>query len=545
MADFERNPNYKYPKHVITASVIGIPLMCFAVLVIEAAERYGFYGGLSINSLFMTKMYKYAANNIQLQSNLLTFWGYGTTVLCGWLADSYLGKVKTIGFFALFYVVGVVMQAFSAMPLTWEDFPYHTGDGPSQYFFWISIFFIGLGMGAIKGNIGPLLAEQITKPSDALTEKIFRYYYWAINFGAIFAFVASPMLHKMNTYGNDFPDGTTYYYSYWLAAGIMFLCVVIFFSFSPFFITGKVQKSPMAKFFKAIFSGLKNRNNESKVDGQTSYIFKAEGITEQEMIDYKRVFGICGLLIHYPTFWYLYNQVSNYVTVQGGFMDSPSWLTPDLLQIFDPITIIIFVPFCDSILFPFLRSKGFELKIINRIAIGYVLMALAGASMIAIQLELQHNGYWVDDKVYHLKEGGHMLSVWYTLVPFVLCGFGEIFASVTLNEFTYSQAPVAMKSILFGLGAFTNCGGSLFGIILSSYITNENLQWFLLTFGAMAVVQAIILPIQFRSYNYRSVQEDTAIVSSDMDISTEPRFSNTAEVMGVIHEIEKKRVEKA
>eukprot|EP01135_Chromosphaera_perkinsii_P001429 Nk52_evm13s168 gene=Nk52_evmTU13s168 len=543
MADFERNPNYKYPKKVITASVLGIPLLCFAVLVVEAAERYGFYGGLSVNSVYMTTMYKYGASSLTAQSNLLSFWGYGTTVLCGWLADSYFGKIKTIGFFGLFYVVGVVMQAFSSMPLTWEDFPYHTGDGCSQYLFWSSIFFIGIGMGAIKGNVGVLLSEQITNPSDALTEKVFRYYYWAINFGAIFAFIFSPLLHKFDKYENvpgheAFEDGTSFYYSYWLAAAVLFVCILLFFILSPWFIEGKVQESPLSKFFRAIYSGLKNRKNKSKVEGETSFIFKADGISEQEMIDYKRVFGICGLFVHYPTFWYLYNNVNNYVTVQGTHMSEPSWLTPDLLQIFDPITIIIMVPIMDSFVFPALRKFGFKLNIITRISIGYIFMALAGASMIVIQLLLKNNGTFGSDGSYALHKDGHQYSVWWTLIPYILCGLGEIFASVTLNEFSYSQAPNSMKSIMFALGAFTNCGGSLIGLIFSGFLNNDNLSWFLLAFGALAVIQASILPYQFKDYNYRSVEEDNP--NNIVDVAREVRLSNATESLAYIHTIRNK-----
>ena len=539
MADFERNPDLKYPKRLIKATFLGIPLMCFAVLIVEAAERYGFYGGVAVNSLYMRTMYNYNASQVTLQSNLLTFWSYGTTVFCGWMADAYFGKIKTIGFFGLFYVVGVVLQAMASMSFSWEDFPYHTGDGPSQYFYWCSIFFIGLGTGAIKSNVGPLLSEQITRPSDALTEKVFRYFYWAINFGAVFAFVASPILHTKDTYNDEFVHGTSYYLSYWLAAAVLFLGVVVFFCFSPLFIVRKRQQSPVLKFFKAIISGIKNRKNPSKVEGETNFIFKAEGITEQEMIDYKRVFGICGLLIHYPTFWFLYNEVSSYVTVQGSYMEGPSWLTPDLLQIVDPLTIIIFVPFCDAILFPMLRSRGFELKIINRIAIGYILMALAGACMIVFQVLLQHNGYWIDDGSYKVDKGKSKMPVWYTVIPFALCGFGEIFASVTLNEFTYSQAPTSMKSVMFALGAFTNCGSSILGLIISPSITNENLHWILLAFGIICVIQAFILPWQFRNYNYRSVVED------NMNTYSDRRPTNASEAMGVIHSLNMSKEQKA
>ena len=184
----ERNPNYIYPKKIITATVFGVPALCLAVLVVEAAERWGYYGGAAVVSLYLKDMYDYPANLLQTYSNLLQFWSYGTALLGAYLADAWLGKVKTIALFSSVYVVGIVMQALSSMPFAFGDFPNDSGSGCTQFLLWGSLFFIGLGTGGIKANVGPLLSEQITNPTDAKTEMVFRYFYWAINFGAIGAF---------------------------------------------------------------------------------------------------------------------------------------------------------------------------------------------------------------------------------------------------------------------------------------------------------------------------------------------------------------------
>eukprot|EP01135_Chromosphaera_perkinsii_P009902 Nk52_evm1s1961 gene=Nk52_evmTU1s1961 len=104
---------------------------------------------------------------------------------------------------------------------------------------------------------------------------------------------------------------------------------------------------------------------------------------------------------------------------------------------------------------------GFELNIITRISIGYILMAISGFCMVALQLILAANGSWDDNDNYTVNSDGTSYSVFWTVPSFVFCALGEIFASITLNEFVYSQAPPSLKSVMFGMGTFTNCGAAI------------------------------------------------------------------------------------
>ena len=279
----------------------------------------------------------------------------------------------------------------------------------------------------------------------------------------------------------------------------------------PFYITSKVIGSPLTKFFKCVGSAISNRKKASPNEDDDHFIFKAEGYTEQELIDYRRIFSIFGLLIHYPTFWYLYGQNSNYTAVQGTYLEAPSWLTSDQLGLVDPVSIVILVPIFDRWVIPGLRRLGLELSIITRISIGYMFMAGSGFCMVAVQLVLAANGSWDENDEYTLDEDGTRYSVWWTIPSFFLCALGEIFASITLNEFVYSQAPTSLKSVMFGLGTFTNCGAAIIGLIMAGWQSDSNLAWFWLTFAILAVIQALIIPYQFKDYVYRSVSEDVAI----------------------------------
>ena len=509
-----RNENYIYPKRIITSSVIGIPLVCLAVLVVEAMERWGYYGGGAVAGVYQPEMLLFSTASQQLYSNFNTFWSYGTALFGAYLADAYLGKVKTIAIFCVVYVVGVVLQALSAMPFSFGDFPNEPKMAPD--FYWAAIFFIGLGTGGIKANVGPLLSEQIPNPNAEKTEMVFRYFYWAINVGALAAYVISPLVHRFDK-DKDHPNGTTYYYSFWSTAAAFVVAIVVFYSFIPFYISSRVSGSPIGRFFKCMWSAFRNRSSLSMIDGEEHFVYNAEGFKEKELKDYRRIISVFGLLIHYPIFWYLYGQNSNYVTTMGTFMRRPSWVTADQLGLVDPLAIIIMVPVFDRLILPFLRKVcGFKLNIITRIAIGYFFMALCGVGMMIEMEILKANGHWNEaGNKYHANDTKTQMSVFWTIPLFFLCALGEIFASITLNEFTYSQAPPSLKSVMFGLGTFTNCGSSILGLIISPFTTPYNLPWIWLAFSILCFLQVLVIPYQFRNYQVRDTSEDVEQESED------------------------------
>ena len=57
----------------------------------------------------------------------------------------------------------------------------------------------------------------------------------------------------------------------------------------------------------------------------------------------------------------------------------------DLMQNFDPISIIVFIPILDKLVYPALRRANIELKPIARITIGFILAGLCLAYAAIVQ----------------------------------------------------------------------------------------------------------------------------------------------------------------
>lgn len=92
----------------------------------------------------------------------------------------------------------------------------------------------------------------------------------------------------------------------------------------------------------------------------------------------KRALVACRVFLFYPVYWLVYGQmVSNFVSMAGTM--EVHGLPNDLLFNLNPITIIIFIPLMEKLLYPFMRKIHMPFKPISRITAGFFLAAIAMA----------------------------------------------------------------------------------------------------------------------------------------------------------------------
>lgn len=86
-------------------------------------------------------------------TDFFQFWCYVTPILGAVIADQYLGKYNTIVYFAMVYIVGLIILFCTSLPVAIEN-------GASLGGLIAAMIIIGLGTGGIKSNVSPLIAEQ-------------------------------------------------------------------------------------------------------------------------------------------------------------------------------------------------------------------------------------------------------------------------------------------------------------------------------------------------------------------------------------------------
>eukprot|EP00127_Corallochytrium_limacisporum_P006819 Clim_evm34s236 gene=Clim_evmTU34s236 len=511
----------------------NIPVASIYILVVEFCERLAFYGATLVFMLYMLEMLEFTNANANLVNNMFTFWAYFTALLGGYISDAYLGKFKTISIFGFTYMIGLICLTISALPIAYKDFPYEAGgwDYFSKWGFVLALFLIGLGTGGIKSNVSTLVADQLVDSSPDDYEKVFRWFYFSINAGSVVGMIISPNLHHFGPYKTDPESGAVHGSSYWAsfaAPGSFFaIGMAIFWFGHKHYIIPKPTGSLLGEAFSVVKTAWTKRNEsmeyfledtQNSVNSQSSWHWldhAAEEHDYQIVSDVKRALKASKVFAVFPFYWLLYNQMQSNFISQGEWMARPSWLTADQLNLVDSLVIIIFIPFFDYIVFPWLKRRGIRMSHITRMSFGFLVSAGAFVYVGFLQWAIAKRGHWTGNDSYVLHEGQHGVSIWLQIPPYFLIAISEIFASVTALEFAYAQAPASMKSIVMSLFLLTSAGGSALGILISPFMSPKNLTVvFFLFSGLMFLLSALF------AYIFRDLVVDD-IETSALDIIDE------------------------
>ena len=180
----------------------------------------------------------------------------------------------------------------------------------------------------------------------------------------------------------------------------------------------------------------------------------------------------------------------------------------DLMQNFDPISIIVFIPILDKLVYPALRKAHIELKPIARITIGFFLAALCLAYAAIVQHIIYSAGPCYKDPLHcpagKDAEGNSMPNSVHIAVQtpaYVFIGLSEIFISVTGLEYAYTKAPPSMKSFIQSLYLFTSAIGSALNEALVPATGDPDIMYMYTGVSCAAAVVGVIFWITFHHYD--------------------------------------------
>lgn len=416
------------------------------------------------------------------------FWCYITPIIGAIIADSYLGKYKSILYFSLIYFVGLLILTLSSIPSAIQS-------GAAFPGFVVGIIVIGLGTGGIKSNVSPLVAEQYrsqnpfvkTLPSgervivtpQATYQKLFNMFYWGINVGSLSA-IATTSLEK--------------YVGFWAAyllPTLMFIPGIIT------VIAGRnqyVQNPPRGSIFIEVFKVLKVSFRRGLEAAKPSNLIHshpdlaAKATWDDVFVDeLRRTFRACAVFCWFPIYWLCYSQMTNNLismtaTMQTG--DVPN----DILQNINPLTLIIAIPVFDAVIYPAFRRLHMPLRPIMRMTCGFIFASGAMAYCAGIQSYIYRQPPYYD----HPAGNKNDVSVALAIPAYVLIAISEIFASITGLEYAFKKAPAKMKSLVMALFLFTNCLASVLGFALVSVAVDPKLTYL---YTGVAAAMGICAPL--------------------------------------------------
>ncbi|KAF3976082.1 hypothetical protein CMV_000690 [Castanea mollissima] len=486
--DYKGNP-------VIRANSPGWRSASFMIGV-EMAERFSYFG---IGCNLITYLTEQLGQSTATAAENVNAWS-GTAQLLPLLgasiADSFLGRYRTIVIANLIYILGLGLLTLSAVLPSLTDYV-DTNKSMSccpklkVILFFFALYLVAVAQGGHKPCIQAFGADQFDgEDSEERNAKssFFNWWFLGVCGSAAVAVLALSYIQDNLSWGLGFG----------IPCILMIIALIIFLlgtrtyryciirdETSPFVRIGGVfvaafrnchatrsaiaieeeacgtshHSSEQFKFLNKALLSLDRHKEEGKVC-TISEVEEAKAVL--------RLFPIWATSLVYAI---VYAQHSTFFTEQGATLDRtlvPGFKIPAAsLQFFISLAIILFIPIYDLIFVPIARAftaKPSGITMLQRIGIGMLLSAICMVVAALVEIKRLNTA-----KEFGLVDKPNVtipMSVWWLVPQYVLSGIADVFTLVGLQEFFYDQVPIELRSV--GIALYQSILG--LGSLLSSLL---------------------------------------------------------------------------
>ncbi|XP_076108625.1 solute carrier family 15 member 4-like [Mytilus galloprovincialis] len=409
-----------------------------AVLLTITLERIAFYS-LAGNLVLFLNTNPYAWTSYNAMYALLYFFGisYLMSFFGGLIADTLLGRFKSLLLSLLLYLVGYLLLPLSQIKLSKPDrYILCNPQEPSYNMYNIThglmdilnhqkspfdescsglmfgvLTLIAIGSGPFRSNIAPFGADQVKGESQQANLTFFNWYYWCVNVGTLVALLVITYVQQHES----FYDG---YLSALICLGVaavVFLCGSCSYVYRPR--TGSVFKNIFTVLCEACTKCCWRRKPSSSLGDDAieqpssclDFAMYRYGGNFQEgtVNEVKKVLKIICVFLTMVPYWMVYFQMETTFLLQGLHMNlnlpvesanvtvdcnpqnstgnddpnniasKPPKLVAAWLSIFDVIFVIILIPVFDRFIYPRLAKAGRPMGFVLRVSVGMMIAASA------------------------------------------------------------------------------------------------------------------------------------------------------------------------
>uniref|UniRef100_A0A8C1TIU2 Solute carrier family 15 member 1a n=1 Tax=Cyprinus carpio TaxID=7962 RepID=A0A8C1TIU2_CYPCA len=377
-----------------TAECCGYPISIFFIVVNEFCERFSYYGMRAVLVLYFRYFLLWDDDLATSIYHAFVALCYLTPILGAIIADSWLGKFKTIIYLSIVYAIGQVTMAVSTI----HDITDANRDGtPDNFTFHIALSMLGLvlialGTGGIKPCVAAFGGDQFQEHQSRQLNTFFSVFYLCINAGSLLSTLITPVL-RAQEYGIH-TQQQCYPLAFGVPAALMVVSLVVFISGSGMYIKTDPEGNIMWSVCKCIGFAIKNRfrHRSSRYPKREHWMDWADEKYDKLLIaQIKMVLKVLFLYIPLPMFWTLFDQKGSRWTLQATTMSGDFGafiLQPDQMQTVNPILILTLVPIMDRLIFPLIQKCGLNFSPLKRMTVGMLFAAMAFVAAALVQIEI-------------------------------------------------------------------------------------------------------------------------------------------------------------
>ncbi|KAM5275375.1 solute carrier family 15 member 1 isoform 1-T1 [Hipposideros larvatus] len=377
-----------------TRSCFGYPLSIFFIVVNEFCERFSYYGMRALLILYFTQFIKWDDNLSTAVYHTFIALCYLTPILGALIADSWLGKFKTIVSLSIVYTIGQAITAISSI----NDLSDSDHDGtPDNIAVHVALSMIGLalialGTGGIKPCVSAFGGDQFEESQEKQRNRFFSIFYLAINAGSLLSTIITPILRVQEC--GIHSRQACYPLAFGVPAALMAVALIVFVIGSGMYKKVQPQGNIMGKVAKCIGFAIKNRfRHRSKEFPKREHWldWAKEKYDERLISQIKMVTRVMFLYIPLPMFWALFDQQGSRWTLQATTMNGKIGLIeiqPDQMQTVNAILIVIMVPIVDAVVYPLIAKCGLNFTSLKKMTVGMFLASMAFVVAAIVQVEI-------------------------------------------------------------------------------------------------------------------------------------------------------------
>ncbi len=422
------------------------------IIVNDVAERFSFYGIRAILVVFMTQ---YIVNG----DGVLATYSQedATSFFHLFVSTAYflpiIGAILADAFLGKYRTIIFLSLIYCA-----GHFALFVDDTRVGLF--LGLTFIALGSGGIKPSVASHVGDQFGKSNQKLLSRAYSWYYLGINIGSSTSSLMTPWLLK--SYGPAVAFGVPGFF--------MLMATVTFW-------LGRNQ-----------FVHIPPAGNSYFKD-----VFGPQG---------KRVFKRLAIIyVLVAAFWSLFDQMASTWILQAENMNKQVFgyeLLSGQITAVNPFLILILIPTFTYGIYP-LMDRFFEVTVKRKMIMG---MFLASTPFLVTA--------WCE----YLIQLGDTPHISWQFLAYFLLSTAEVMLVITCMEFSYTQAPKRMKSLVMSFFYLSISAGNLFTAAVNQFIQNpdgssklEGVMYHLFFAGFMASA-AILFAIYMRFYKEEHIIQD-------------------------------------
>ncbi|TKY68056.1 NRT1/ PTR FAMILY 5.10 [Spatholobus suberectus] len=472
------------------------------IIGVEVAERIAYYGIQTNLISYLTGPLQQttatAAENVNVWSgtaSLLPLFG-------AFLADSFLGRYRTIILASFVYVLGLGLLTLSAMLPSLTNSECQASDkfkscSPQLQviLFFISLYLVAIGQGGHKPCVQAFGADQFDEqhPKEYKDRSsFFNWWYFTMCAGCLATLWVL----------NYIQDNLSWVLGFGIPCVAMIIALLVFllgtmtYRFnikqrdkSPFLRIGRVfvvairnrGTTPSSPAVKAEYDGILSHRSSEQFKFLNKALLAPEDSIEEEscsLIEVEEAKAVLRLVpIWASTLVYsiVFAQVPTFFTKQGMTMERTIFPGFDIpaasLQTLVTLGIVLFSPIYDRVFVPIARAitgKPSGITMLQRIGTGIFIsiFTIVFAALVEMKrLKTAQESGGVDE-----PNATVPMSIRWLIPQYFLFGVSEVFTMVGLQEFFYDQVPNELRSMglalylsIFGVGSFIS--GFLISVI--------------------------------------------------------------------------------